>query len=222
MLISTIKIKEKLNNFLLKIHILPLITALRVLKILEIDYGHFKSVYNWRALDRSGSHIPWFTYPSIDYLKSLDLSKMVIFEYGSGYSTLFWAKKAKLVVSVENNRMWFSEISKMVAKRKNVKLLLMEKKEDYVTSLTKNKSKFDLIIIDGLYRKSCIKPALNTLNKKGIIILDNSERYPKICSHLRSEGLIQIDFNGFSPINPYISRTSLFISRHFLPTFSES
>src|SRR5216117_3805614 len=55
---------------------------------------------------RSGQSAPWYTYPAIEFLRQLDFSDRTVFEYGSGMSTMFWAKKAKHVVSVEDDEQW--------------------------------------------------------------------------------------------------------------------
>jgi hypothetical protein len=47
-----------------------------------------------RAVDADGEAIPWLP-DRCGFLKSLDLSSSTVFEYGSGASTVFFAKRAK-------------------------------------------------------------------------------------------------------------------------------
>src|SRR4051812_14883663 len=47
--------------------------------------------------------IPWFSYAAIDFLDAALRTNMTVFEYGSGGSTLFFAKRAKSVFTVEDN-----------------------------------------------------------------------------------------------------------------------
>ena len=56
--------------------------------ILARRYGQFETMKKWSCLDREGRPIPWYTYPAIEYLASLDLSGMKVLEYGSGNSSL--------------------------------------------------------------------------------------------------------------------------------------
>lgn len=81
-----IKTKEIICQLLAKVKILPFVHALIVLKKMEIDYGHFLSVFRMSSVDNKGEPVPWFTYPAIDYLKSIDLSKKLF--SSSGVATL--------------------------------------------------------------------------------------------------------------------------------------
>lgn len=215
--VNNLEIKEVLNKILLKIHILPFITAVRSLKTLEVDYGHFKSAYRWESIDCQGKPTPWFSYPAIEYLKGLDLSKMTVFEYGSGNSTLFWSKYSAGVTSIENNTKWFNLTSKKLKSNKNSQLILEKNKIKYINSINRNKTRYNIIVIDGEYRFECSQEAIKRLKLGGFIILDNSEWFTKIRDHLRKQNLIEIDFSGFGPINPYTTTTSIFVSREFKP-----
>lgn len=53
---------------------------------------------------------PWFTYPAIAFLKDIVSPKMRVFEYGSGYSTMFFNARAKEVVSVEHDPIWAQQL----------------------------------------------------------------------------------------------------------------
>lgn len=69
-----------------------------------------------------------------------------------------------------------------------------------------------MILVDGdiFLRHECVYYAVNYLNEGGIIILDNSDWLENTCRFLRSNGFTQIDFAGPTPINPYMSCTSIF------------
>lgn len=67
------------------------------------DYGHFASVKLQKPIDRSGNPMPWFTYPAIEYLDSLDLSKANVFEWGSGNSTAYLASRCSSIESVQSD-----------------------------------------------------------------------------------------------------------------------
>lgn len=58
--------------------------------ILAFEYGQFKTIKNWECVDKDGNPIPWYTYPAIEFLNSLDFSSKNVFEYGTGNSTLWW------------------------------------------------------------------------------------------------------------------------------------
>lgn len=53
---------------------------------------------------------PWYTFPAIKFLKDIIKPNWAVFEYGSGYSTLFFKKHVQQLVSVEHNEEWYTVI----------------------------------------------------------------------------------------------------------------
>ncbi|MCK4825281.1 SAM-dependent methyltransferase, partial [bacterium] len=159
---------------------------------------------------------PWFSYPAIEWIKHLDLSRTRIFEYGSGNSTIFWAKRCKEIFSVENNPKWYKKISIKLIKYKNATLILEKNQRKYINMISKTNKKFDIVIIDGAHRKSCAKKASKHIKKSGMVILDNADWFPNTSKMLRKQNLKQIDFIGFGPINYYATNTAVFIKNGFL------
>ena len=43
----------------------------------------------------NNNELPWITFGAIDFLKQKTVKGMMVFEYGSGSSTLFWAKRIR-------------------------------------------------------------------------------------------------------------------------------
>lgn len=181
----------------------------RASKLLEIDYGHLESKLKKEALNGKKEPIPWFTYPAIDYLDQLDLSNKIMLEWGTGNSSLFFSKKVKKLYSIEHNREWY----KLVKRHQIDNQTLMYDETDYSTLPKTFNINFDIILIDGVNREDCAREALNLINEKGLIILDNSDRHPNIAKFFREKGLIEIDFHGFGPINDYTWTTSIFMDR---------
>jgi hypothetical protein len=182
-----------------------------IVNLFENEYGHYQSVRLGKPVDALLNPIPWYTYPAIEYLKQFDFRDKFIFEYGSGNSSLFWASLAKNVTSVEINPEWFQIINE--SKPNNCKIVLKEDPSEYANFIHTQNQIYDLIVIDGSYRHKCAVEAIKCLSDNGLIILDNSERYPKICSLLRTHNLIQVDFSGIGPINYYTWTTSIFYQR---------
>jgi hypothetical protein len=67
--------------------------------------GWFESVSQGRAVDGTGP-VPWITYPAIEMLKRIDVSAKIVFEYGAGGSSIWWARRAAHVTSIEYNPEW--------------------------------------------------------------------------------------------------------------------
>ena len=58
----------------------------------------------WRYLDTSNNLMyPWYTFGCLEWLNTLDLRDMSVFEYGCGISTLWWNSKVKKCKGVDNN-----------------------------------------------------------------------------------------------------------------------
>lgn len=184
---------------------------MKIIDIFEREHGHFLSFMQQSCINLYEDPIPWYTYPAIAFLDQFDFSDKNVFEYGSGNSSRFWAKRARTIVSVEHDSDWYLKINEM--KSVNQTLMLKDNKSEYINSIDIGAMAYDLIIIDGVYRLNCAKRAIDNLIQGGIIILDNSDWYPNTSRLLRETGLIQIDFTGLGPINYYTWTTSLFFSR---------
>lgn len=200
--ILPMSVRKQLNNF----------------KILAIEYGQYKTIKNSVCVDKYGNYIPWYTYPAIEFLNNFDFKQKIIFEYGSGSSSFYWAQRAKKVISVEHDIKWFEKLKNHISD--NQILLYKNNNEEYENSISEFEEKFDVIIIDGIRRSECtriIKNYLNFESDEGVmVILDNSDWYKESSKFLRNElNLIEIDFHGFGPINNYTWTTSVFIYRNF-------
>jgi len=179
------------------------------------QYGWFKSMRENKCIDREGSPIPWITYPAIDFLSQLDYSERSVFEYGSGFSTLFWSSRAKNVIAVEDDPEWYKKIQAEVSSNCEI-LYSSNDAAEYSNQISKYE-KFDVITIDGWShtRQSCSIMALLHIKESGIIILDNSDLCLNSASILRSAGLIQADFTGFAPLCSHAQTTSIFFTRGY-------
>lgn len=180
-------------------------------KILAFKYGQYKSAKTKRPVDANGDVIPWYTYSAIEFLAQFDYSADTVFEYGVGNSSLFWAIRAKEVISVEDNEEWINRIKKNILP--NQRIVTAKDKDQYIHSIETQNRLFDIVVIDGKYRYEAAKMSCKYLREKGFIILDNSDWYPNTCAYLRKIGLHQIDFYGFGPVNGYTWCTSLFFEK---------
>jgi hypothetical protein len=94
----------------------------------------WKHLYNWKRSLKKGSNpfadeLPWMTYRAIDYIKDNLSDDSVVFEFGSGGSTLFFSKHYKKVVSVEHEKKWHDIILKELKSRRinNAELIFSRK-----------------------------------------------------------------------------------------------
>lgn len=129
--------------------------------------------FNRVALNKY-SRTPWLAFSAVDYLKGL-VSGRRVFEFGSGMSTLWFADRCKEVVSVESNAGWHRSVTQQTRGMHNVRLVLAESKECYLRALEDTTDKFDLILVDGLYRAECVGMARSHLSQNGILVVDNTD-----------------------------------------------
>jgi hypothetical protein len=171
--------------------------------------GQWRSMRETRPVRTDGSWVPWYTYPATEYLAQFDWSESAIFEYGAGASSLFWAARARSVTSVDRDADWVRRLEPQATS--SLRLLLRTGRREYVGAIQESGETFDLVIIDGHWRHDCVAPAMECLEKRGMVLLDNSDMFVWVAKRLRDEGLFQIDFSGFGPVNNYAWTTSLFV-----------
>jgi hypothetical protein len=186
--------------------------SFRLYRILSFEYGHLRSAATLRSIDAAGEPLPWMTYPAIEFLKQLDLSDKTVFEYGCGGSTVFWARAAKWVDSVEHVESFYREVLPMLPDNCNLSLEIFP--EEYIHAVARRGS-YDIIVIDGHSRVRCSEIAAKYLNPGGFIILDNSDWFHEASANLRSADLIEVDLAGMAPISEHISTTSFYFHRDF-------
>lgn len=185
-----------------------------LLRSAQHQLGWYKSAWQNASVDKDGQPIPWLTYPAIHYLESNSkvLKSTNVYEFGSGNSTLWWAKKAKSVTSVEYFNKWFKKLGPSLPK--NVSYVFAENNDshDFANAILQEKNNFDIIIVDGRDRVQCALNAAQKLTQNGVIIWDNSERerYQTGVKKLHKLGFKQLEFFGPVPIDNKLEITSIF------------
>lgn len=183
---------------------------------LLIRYGWLRAWWCGRPVDAAGQPLPWMTYPAIDFLSQLDFSDMTVFEWGSGFSTIWWAKRCRKIISVESNQAWVPYIKSLLPDSVELLVTSFDRSAEIQALMQCDQTKHDVFVIDnhGPFRRYCAEAAADHVAKGGLIILDNSDQCPKACAVLRSRGFTQIDFTGFAPGSGYAQSTSLFFRGH--------
>jgi len=67
--------------------------------------GWMASVETGELVDLSGP-VPWITYPAQMVLQKIVKANFKVFEFGAGYSSLWWGNRVSEVVSVDHNIEW--------------------------------------------------------------------------------------------------------------------
>ena len=188
---------------------------------------------------------PWLPYLATEYIRRLKPQR--VFEWGSGKSTLFFIKLPSVgqLVSIEHDPTWYNVISSKSERRSpdwyGYKLIPSESGEigpdksnpaHYKSGSTElgpvnfktyasaidDYGLFDLILIDGMARASCISHAFSHVVQGGCIVIDNTDReyYLEKIGHLFGNwesGWERIEFTGYGPILDYQWKTLFLINR---------
>lgn len=135
-----------------------------------------------------------------------------VFEFGSGYSTIFFSEKAKSVTSLEYDEEWFFRMEKIVPT--NVELLF-ERKEDscrYSGAISQANKAFDFVVIDGRHRVQCFKESVKCLSDVGCILLDDTHRarYYEAFEFASKRGFRSLNFFGYKATSANVYKSTLF------------
>ena len=182
---------------------------MRVMQTLMFRRALWQGIRTELPVDGQGQPVPWITFPTLDYLSQLDFSQANILEYGGGQSSLRWAARAKKITTVEDRADW-AEVIRSKAPE-NLRLIGPVEGPCYVETPPQEGRMFEVIVIDGFLRPEYARAALPFLVEHGLLILDNSDWHASLCTRLRSQGTMQIDFHGFGPVKQYTWYTSIFI-----------
>ena len=174
--------------------------------------GWYRSVNQGKCVDCEGNPIPWMTYPAISFLEKRLNCNMDVFEYGSGASTLWWAKRVKTVISCEHDFQWYTHVSENTPDNVSLFYLSLEPNGVYSKKVSQYPNQFDIIVIDGRDRINCAKNSISALKPNGVLIWDNSDRteYQEGYDILAKNGFKKLDFEGMCPLLLGFSETSIF------------
>ncbi len=166
--------------------------------------------------------IPWFSYAAIDFLDEFLRPHMRVFEYGSGGSTIFFAQRVKSVFSVEDNPKWYDLVTNRL-KEKNITTATLTlfpydfknpsdfEQSDYFKAMPNER--FDVLVIDGSeewtkVRPACFVKAEQHVKAGGIIVVDDSWRYPALRKRNKASD-VQV-FQSVGPCRPGVTSTDIF------------
>ena len=166
--------------------------------------------------------IPWFSYGAIDFLDRYLKPHMKVCEYGSGGSTIFFARRVKSVFSIESDPKWFGLVNTRLTEKAlpNAKVVLHPfdfkdakgfEHSAYLHAIPDER--FDVIVVDGMeewtqVRPICFEKAEARIRPGGIIVVDDSWRYPKL--RQQHHGHSQRVFKSVGPCRPGVTSTDVF------------
>lgn len=174
--------------------------------------GYLRSVRSNRPCRADGSPVPWMNYAVVAFLEQRLRAQMSVFEFGSGNSTLFFARLVGKVVSVEVDPAWHARVARQTPP--GVKLILCSPFDEarYVATLADQGMRFDVIVVDAAAREACLAECWRWLTPEGVILLDDSARprYQAAIEGVLARGFRKLDFQGLKPGGIRAYQTTLF------------
>jgi hypothetical protein len=172
--------------------------------------------------------VPWWTLPAIARVERWIAERgddVRAFEYGTGASTAWLARRCRQVVSVEHDGAFLQAMIPLLT-QPHVELRLVEPQRGvaeprarsgrrgfadcdfsaYVDAI--GEEHYDLIVIDGRARVACLERARRHLAPRGLVVFDNSAR-ARYRPALSAFGGRQLRCRGWAPALPYRSETAL-------------
>ncbi|BAB53991.1 SAM-dependent methyltransferase [Mesorhizobium loti] len=179
--------------------------------------------------------MPWWTFSAIDDVNTFLASrnrKARVFEFGAGASTVWLAKRSASVNSVEHDAPFAQTMGGIFDAYPNIAVQVVEPAtasasskarsnrkgytqcsfDQYVSSIDRVDGTFDLIVIDGRARVSCLARSVRRLAPGGMILFDNSNRL-EYREAINSCGLQERVTRGLAPALPFPSQTSILTKR---------
>jgi predicted O-methyltransferase YrrM len=140
---------------------------------------------------------PWIAQGAVRFLEEHLDGSCEALEWGSGRSTLWFARRVNHLVSVEHDRRWYQNVRASLEKVKahNVDYqyiplnhpvgeptrAVYPEQPAYVRAAEKLADEsLGLVIIDGHYRQACVLACLSKLKPGGLLVIDNTDWMPLV------------------------------------------
>ncbi len=171
---------------------------------------------------------PWISFGAIDFLTRHLRPDTCVFEFGSGGSSFFFARRAGQVLSVENDAVWQQRVSTLATQRGLTNLRCEHHPIDarrpdlypslsYLAALQPNAH--DVIVVDGfcdyenaehgLLRDLTFDRALACVRRPGgIIVVDDYWRFPAMAQRA-PEARLSV-FQSTGPCRYGVTSTAVF------------
>ncbi len=173
------------------------------------EWGWYESIAKRFPCDKDGEPVPWMSYPAVALLGAKAAADWDVFEYGAGYSTLWWGKRCRTVVSCEHDATWCKLLSRQLPG--NCSLISLPLDERYPDAARRSGRMYDVVVVDGRKRVRSALAAVGSLKERGVLVWDDTERpyYQDGLSKLTAEGFRRIDLVGMSPLIMAPKHTSI-------------
>lgn len=136
---------------------------------------------------RSHPDEPWLTRVANEILGQYLRATDVGLEFGSGRSTVWFARRVRHVTSVEHDAAWFGRVGDLLSAVGcgNVDRLHVPEGREIESGVPAypfagealETESVDFVLVDGIYRDRCAARAIELLRPGGLLIVDNVNWY---------------------------------------------
>ena len=95
-------------------------------------------------------------YPVVQILKERLKKDFSLFEFGNGYSTLFFARLVGQVISVEYNKEWLELMKPKLPENATIVFQPNDEDGEYCRCILNYEQDFDIVIVDGRDRETAL------------------------------------------------------------------
>jgi precorrin-6B methylase 2 len=172
--------------------------------------GYFASLRDGVPTNRDDV-IPWMNFSMVEFLQERLPSDVRLFEYGSGASTRFWAKRVRQVISCEHDETWYARIGADLPDNAHVFYQKLDE-ENYARAISAQDGEFDVVVVDGRLRPMCVRHSVTKLTDRGVIVLDDTHRptLKEAVEFMRDQGYRQLTISGLKPLKSARHATTIF------------
>lgn len=166
--------------------------------------------------------LPWWSFEAIDAVAAFCTSQKRVFEYGTGGSTVFLASRCSHVTCVEDDPTWLDQVVTELRLRglNNFRIELSRfdfrtpvgfESSAYLRALSG--SEYDIVVVDGQdmtfkERLVCFRHAEALIRPGGLIVVDDSWRYPELREANKARRVVVCESTG--PCRVGVTSTDLF------------
>ena len=193
---------------------------------------HLRTLFAvYDAEDLAHLDLPWWSYGAITQVEEFlaERPQARVFEFGSGASTPWLAKRAGFVDTVEHDLDFVEVVRGLLDGIENVAIHTVDVQaapdgqpavgsdreghegldfSDYVRVIDEVDGPFDLVVVDGRARVASLRRAIPHLAPDGIIVFDDVER-ERYAPALEIPGLSVEVLHTATPCLPYRTSTAL-------------
>jgi predicted O-methyltransferase YrrM len=190
------------------------------------------------AEDLVALDLPWWTYEAVDTVDKFLADRggaARVFEFGSGASTVWLARRAARVDAVEHHPEWAERVRHLLGRAEGVTAAVrlhvppVPHQVDpavpsvspaarhldfsrYVSTIDEvGQGPFDLVLVDGRARAESLRRALGRVSDNGMILLDDAQRprYRDVLTEAAARGWDVTVTRGLTPCQPLPRETAI-------------